>query len=78
MPDGAAPRFAYPPRRMRAPEAARYVGLSETAFRALDLPAVRIGATVGWLRDELDAWLDAQAGRNAPSTPQAPAGWESA
>jgi predicted DNA-binding transcriptional regulator AlpA len=67
MPDGAGPRWPYPPRRMRVEEAARYVGLSVTAFRAIDLPTVRIGGTVGWLRDDLDAWLDAQAGRAAPS-----------
>ena len=68
MPDGAAPqRWSYPPRRMRVEEAARYVGLSVTAFRALELPTVRIGGTVGWLRDDLDAWLDQQAGRAAPS-----------
>lgn len=67
MPDGAGPRYAYPPRRLRADEAARYIGLSVTAFRALALPAVRIGGTVGWLRDDLDAWLDQQAGRAAPS-----------
>lgn len=65
MPDGAAARWSYPPRRMRVEEAARYVGLSVTAFRDLDLPSVRIGGTVGWLRDDLDAWLDARAGRAA-------------
>ena len=70
MPDGAGPRYAYPPRRMRVDEAARYVGLSETTFRALALPTVRIGGTVGWLRDHLDAWLDQQAGRAAPSPPR--------
>ena len=58
-----APRWGYPPRRLRAEEAARYVGLSETAFRALGLASVRIGGTVGWLREDLDAWLDRAAGR---------------
>ena len=28
--------FAYPPRRLSAPEAARYIGVSETTLRALD------------------------------------------
>ena len=65
MPDGT--RYGYPPRRMRVDEAARYCGLSETAFRALRLPEVRIGGTVGWLREDLDTWLDAQAGRAATS-----------
>jgi excisionase family DNA binding protein len=74
MPDGAPSRYAYPPRRMRVEEAARYVGVSETAFRALDLPAVRVGGTVGWLREDLDAWLDARAGRAAPS-PEGPNPW---
>jgi len=78
VPDGAGPRYAYPPRRMRVDEAARYVGLSETTFRALALPTVRIGGTVGWLKDDLDAWLDQQAGRAAPSQTTAPAGWEAA
>ena len=55
--------YAYPPRRLRAEEAARYVGLSETAFRALGIEPVRIGGTVGWLREDLDAWLDRAAGR---------------
>jgi hypothetical protein len=50
--------YAYPPRRLRAPEAARYVGLSETAFLGLALPSVRIGGTVGWLIEDLDAFLD--------------------
>ena len=58
-----AARYAYPPRRLRVDEAARYCGLSETAFRALGLEPVRIGGTVGWLRDDLDAWLDRAAGR---------------
>lgn len=69
MPDGAGPRYGYPPRRLRLAEAARYVGLSETAFRAIGLPAVRIGGTVGWLLDDLDAYLDRQAGRAAASQP---------
>jgi hypothetical protein len=71
MPDALppAPHYAYPARRMRVEEAARYVGLSVTAFRALALPAVRINGTVGWLRDDLDAWLDAQRGREVASEP---------
>lgn len=57
--------YAYPPRRLRAEEAARYVGLSKSAFLGLTLPAVRIGTTVGWLREDLDAWVDQAAGRGA-------------
>lgn len=67
MPDGAA-RYAYPPRRMRAEEAARYVGLSETKFRALNLPTHRIDGTVGWLRETLDAYLDQEAAGAVAST----------
>ena len=65
-------RPAYPPRRMRLPDAAHYVGLSESGFRDRVAPAVdpvRIGGTVGWLREDLDAWLDGQAGRVAASAP---------
>jgi predicted DNA-binding transcriptional regulator AlpA len=74
MPDGAtAPRYGFPPRLMRAPAAAYYLGMSESAFRervAPDVPPVRIGGIVGWLRESLDAWLDRQAGADARS-PQA-------
>lgn len=68
MPEAPVPRYSYPPRRLRVEEAARYVGLSVTAFRDLGLPSVRIGATVGWLLDDLDAYLDAQAGRRVASS----------
>lgn len=56
MPD-ALP-FAFPPRRLRVEAAAYYMGMSETAFRALGIEPVRIRGTVGWLREDLDAWLD--------------------
>ena len=70
MPDGAAPpRYGYPPRRMRAEEAARYVGLSETAFLALGLSKHRIGGTVGWLIETLDAYLDGQPRGTVGSAP---------
>lgn len=71
MPDGAA-LYAYPPRRFRAKEAARYIGVSETKLRALGLPTVRIDGTVGWLLEDLDAWLDRRAGRAAASAPVNP------
>ena len=79
MPDGS--RFAFPPRLMRAAAAAHYLGMSESSFRATvapELREVRIGGMVGWLREDLDAWLDARAARDAPSQPQATAGWDSA
>ena len=78
MPDGAGPRYACPPRRMRAREAAHYIGVSKTKLRALGLPTVRIDGTVGWMIEDLDRYLDQQAGRAAPSRAAAPAGWEAA
>jgi predicted DNA-binding transcriptional regulator AlpA len=77
MPDGAAARYAFPPRLMRAAAAAYYLGMSETAFRTTVAPTVaevRIGGIVGWLREDLDAWLDARAGRAAAS-PDGPNPW---
>lgn len=79
MPDGS--RFAFPPRLMRAAAAAHYLGMSESSFRATvapELQKVEIGGMVGWLREDLDAWLDARAGRAASSQPVAAAGWDSA
>lgn len=67
MPD-ALP-FAFPPRRLRVEAAAYYVGLSKTAFLALGLDPVRVGGTVGWLREDLDAWLDQKRGQ-APASPE--------
>lgn len=65
MPDGPPP---WPPRRLREDEAAYYVGLSASAFRVrCSVQPVRIGATVGWLREDLDAWLDRQRAGSAPS-----------
>jgi predicted DNA-binding transcriptional regulator AlpA len=70
MPDGALP---FIPRALRAEFAALYVGVSESwwlaAVKAGDAPAAvyltpRLPV---WLREDLDAWLDARAGRNSPS-----------
>lgn len=67
MPDGAGP--AWVPRGLRAADAARYVGVSESWWlgevRAGRAPqGVRLGrAIVVWLREDLDAWVDRQAGR---------------
>lgn len=61
MPD-ALP-FAFPPRRLRVEAAAYYMGMSKTAFLALGIDPVRIGTTVGWLREDLDAWLDQKRGQ---------------
>ena len=68
MPD--ASRYGYPPRVLRCAEAARYTGRSETAFRdqvAPAVPAVTLRGIKGWLREDLDAWIDREAGRGVGS-----------
>ena len=70
MPDGA--RFAFPPRVLRAAAAAHYCGIGESTFRervAPALQAVTLAEVKGWLREDLDAWIDRQAGR-APASPE--------
>jgi predicted DNA-binding transcriptional regulator AlpA len=61
------------PRALRLPLAAAYVGLSPATFqRAVATAVVAIYLTPGtvvWLREDLDRWLDARAGR-APASPQ--------
>lgn len=59
--------FAFPPRQMRAPAAAYYCGLSETAFlervKRGEYPAgVLDGGARVWLRDDLDAAIDRRFG----------------
>jgi hypothetical protein len=59
------------PRGLREELAAEYVGLSVSSFRTLvanEVAAVRLsrGRKV-WLREALDAWLDARAGNVAGS-----------
>lgn len=64
------PPCAFPPRRMRIEAAAYYCGMSETAVRervAAQVDPVRIGGTVGWMREDLDAWLDRQARQGTAS-----------
>lgn len=71
MPDGGALPFI--PRALRAELAAFYCGVSESwwhaAVKAGDAPQpVHLSARVPvWLREDLDAWLDARAGRAATS-----------
>lgn len=65
--------YAYPPKVMRRTEAARYVGLSLSAFdtHSGKPKAIMLGPqTPGWLRDDLDAWVDRIAGRATQSTEQ--------
>lgn len=72
MPDG----YAYPPRAMAEREAARYCGLSASTFRRQVPVPPRLLSTgrVGWLREELDAWLDARprALTGLPPIPETP------
>ncbi len=68
MPDGAN----YPwPRLMRAERAAAYLDVSKSTFLARIAPELRpvrlTAGIVGYLRDDLDRWLDAQAARGAAS-----------
>jgi hypothetical protein len=46
------------PRLMSVQLAANYVGLGETAFEALELPAKRIGRRKLYDRHDLDRWAD--------------------
>jgi prophage regulatory protein len=61
----------YWPRFLRAENAAAYLGMSASHFRtvvAAEVSAVTLGPhLVGWLREDLDAWLDGKAGRTALS-----------
>jgi len=67
MPDAALP---FTPRAMRAEHAARYCGVSVSWWREAvsrgDAPAATAhitGRMPVWFREDLDAWLDARAGR---------------
>ena len=59
------------PRALRLPLAAAYVGLSAATFQRDVAPAVKsiplTRGCVAWLREDLDRWLDARAGR-APAS----------
>lgn len=79
MADAALP---FTPRGLRAELAALYVGVSEAWWHA----AVKAGNAPApiyltprlpiWLREDLDAWLDARAGRDAASSAVNP--WDAA
>lgn len=53
--------------------AAVYVGLSVSSFRrgpAKDLKAIKLSPhRKGYLREDLDAWIDERAGRPVPEAP---------
>ena len=60
------------PRLLSVEEAARYVGLSRSAFLgsvAHSVPPLRLGTRrVTWDRVALDRWIDAQSGINTSPT----------
>jgi excisionase family DNA binding protein len=64
---------AAPPRGMRIAEAAAYMGVSpwfvELKIRSGELPALKLCRHYTLLREDLDAFLDAQK-RKADETPQ--------
>lgn len=60
------------PRCLPARDAARYVGISETAFRTVVAKSVRpvymSPKRPVWLRDQLDEWINQRAGIETSST----------
>lgn len=50
--------IAYPPRLMKAREAAEYLGMSETRLRAVGPSPRRVGRWVVYDRKDLDRWAD--------------------
>lgn len=50
--------YAYPPRLMKEPEAARYIGQSESTLRMLGLPRKVRGANRLYDIRDLDAYAD--------------------
>lgn len=54
-----APRMEFAPRLLPAPLAARYLGVSESMLRTLDLPRKELGAKRVYDRTDLDAYADA-------------------
>lgn len=68
MPDGAGPRYAFAPAVLSIGAACHYLGqMSPTTFRAevaIQIAPVRLSrGRIGWLREDLDRWLDS---RRAP------------
>ncbi|MDT0682299.1 DNA-binding protein [Roseicyclus sp. F158] len=50
--------YGYAPRLMQAREAARYLGVSESKFRSLDLQSKRSGGNRLWDLRDLDDYAD--------------------
>lgn len=69
MPDGSTLPW---PRLLRAEKAAAYLDVSKGHFLssiAPEIAPVRLSPhVVGWLREDLDAWLEGKAGR-VPASP---------
>lgn len=56
----------FPPRLMPSPQAAHYLGMSESMLRTLDLPRREMGAKRVYDKADLDAYADSlpyEAGR---------------
>lgn len=51
--------ISYPPRLLTSPNAARYLGISESTLRGLNLPRRNIGAKRLHDKADLDAFADA-------------------
>jgi predicted DNA-binding transcriptional regulator AlpA len=71
MPDAPLP---FTPRALTAEHAALYCGMSRSAWDARVAAGKApepfyMDARPRWLREDLDAWLDAQAGRMPASAP---------
>ena len=76
MPRPAAPLLPYWPRVLRRELAAAYLGMSPSLFvreveaGALPRPVALAGSVKGWVRDDLDAWIeDRRAAQDAPRNP---------
>ena len=52
------PSLDFPPRLLPAPQAAHYLGISESTLRQLGLPRVSIGSKRLYDRLDLDAFAD--------------------
>ncbi|WP_306131096.1 DNA-binding protein [Roseovarius sp. MMSF_3350] len=50
------PSLDFPPRLMPAPVAARYIGVSESTLRTLDIPRRELGSKRLYDRFDLDAY----------------------
>jgi len=48
----------FPPRLLPSPSAARYLGVSESTLRALNLPRRQLGAKRLYDKSDLDAFAD--------------------